>query len=278
MPTVNDIHSALQNLVPDTLAESWDNVGLLAGSPEQPVRRIMIALDPCMAVAEQAISKQCDLLITHHPMIFKPIRAVHTHTPAGAFLNAVLRAGISVIACHTNLDSVEGGVSQALAQHLGLADIRPLVPAAHACGEHGENGERCGLGSIGTYPKPVAASELIQRLRRFCAPEWILAAGIRPEQVSRVAVCGGSGSDLAETALAQGAEVYITAEVKHNVARWAEEAGIWLLDAGHFPTENPAMPLFAERLAKLFKSRNWNIPIDMADQATPLKLLWPNIG
>ncbi len=272
VPTVNDIHAALQSLVPDTLAESWDNVGLLAGSPGQSVHRIMIALDPCTDVAEQAISKKCDLLITHHPIIFKPIRALHTDTPIGAFLSAVLRAGISVIACHTNLDSVEGGVSHALAQSLGLANIRPLLPVTHTC-----NGS-CGLGSIGSYPESVAASELVQRLHRFCAPEWILAAGKEPEHISRVAVCGGSGSDLAETALAQGAEVYITAEVKHNVARWAEEAGLWLLDAGHFPTENPAMPLFAERLAKLFFSRNWNIPIDMAKQATPLKLLWPKVG
>ncbi|MDO5674746.1 MAG: Nif3-like dinuclear metal center hexameric protein [bacterium] len=277
MPTVNDIHNALQNLVPDTLAESWDNVGLLAGSPDQPVHRIMIALDPSLDVAKQAISKKCDLIITHHPIIFKPIRALHTNTPTGAFLSTVLRAGISVIACHTNLDSVQGGVSHALAQGLGLEDIRPLIPASPTAPACGESENSCGLGSIGNYPEPIESSALVQRLQRFCAPKWILAAGTEPKHISRVALCGGSGSDLAESALTQGAEVYITSEVKHSVARWAEEAGIWLLDAGHFPTENPAMPLFAGRLAELFKSRNWNIPINMADQGAPLTLLWPKI-
>ncbi|NLZ16397.1 MAG: Nif3-like dinuclear metal center hexameric protein [Desulfobulbaceae bacterium] len=272
MPTVNDIHAALQSLVPDTLAETWDNVGILAGSPNQPVHRILIALDPCTNLAEQALSRHCDLIITHHPIIFKPLKALHINTPTGAFLAAVLRAGISVIACHTNLDSIEGGVSHVLAQGLGLEAIRPLIPAAHGCAD------TCGLGSIGVYPEPVPASDLVERLHRFCAPEWILAAGHKPERVSRVAVCGGSGSDLAEAALAQNAEVYITSEVKHNVARWAEEAGIWLLDAGHFPTENPAMPLFAGHLRKLFDSRGWDIPIDLAEQTAPLRLLWPPVA
>ncbi len=270
MPTVNDIHAALQSLVPDALAEPWDNVGLLAGSPGQPVHRIMMALDPCTDLADQAIASHCDLIITHHPIIFKPLKALHTNTPIGAFLAAVVRANISVIACHTNLDSVEGGVSHALAKALGLEAIKPLIPASYECAD------ACGLGSIGSYASPISADELVARLRSFSAPQWILAAGKKPELVSTVAVCGGSGSDLAETALARGAEVYITSEVKHNVARWAEEAGIWLLDAGHFPTENPAMPLFAERLRALFTSHNWNIPIDLAVQGSPLKLLWPH--
>lgn len=272
VPTVQDIHTALQSLVPDTLAEPWDNVGILVGSPAQPVHRILVALDPYTALAEQAVKRNCDLIITHHPIIFRPIKALHTNTPVGAFLAAVIRAGISVIACHTNLDSMAKGVSNALAQGLGLEDIRPLVPSTHSCAD------QCGLGSIGTYPHPLPATELIQRLQRFCAPEWLLDAGNRPESISRVAVCGGSGSDLAETALAQGAEVYITAEIKHNVARWAEEVGIWLVDAGHFPTENPAMPLFVQHLHDLLHSRTWTIPIELAEQEAPLRLLWSPTG
>ncbi len=269
MPTVSEIHAALQSLAPDVLAESWDNVGILAGSPTQEVHRILMALDPSRALVDEARARHCDLIITHHPIIFKPLKALDTDTPSGNFLAAVLRAGIGIIACHTNLDAAADGVSNALAQGIGLTGIKALVPAVHG------DGETCGLGSIGIYPQPIAADELVRRLRRFCTPQWILAAGRKPGQVSRVAVCGGSGSDLAEVALARNAEVYITSELKHSVARWAEEAGIWLLDAGHFCTENPAMPLFAERIRRLFASRNWTIPIDMARQDTPLTLLWP---
>lgn len=269
MPTVKDIHTALQRLAPDALAESWDNVGILAGSPQQEVHRILVALDPDKALIEEATSRHCDLIITHHPIIFKPLRAIDLGTPTGAFLAAVLRAEISVIACHTSLDSVGNGVSSTLAQGLGLNEISPLVPT-----DHGDS-EVCGLGSIGHYQQPIPADELVRRLCRLCAPEWILAAGHKPEHVSRVAVCGGSGSDLATVALARNAEVYITAELKHSVARWAEESGIWLLDAGHFCTENPAMPLFAERIRQLFAGRDWTIPVDVATQASPLKLLRP---
>lgn len=269
MPTVKDIHTALQGLAPDTLAESWDNVGILAGSPQQEVHRILVALDPDRALVEEARSRNCDLIITHHPIIFKPLKTIDLSTPTGAFLAAVLRAEISVIACHTNLDSVVDGVSSTLAQGLGLTEISPLVPAAHG------GGETCGLGAIGHYPQPIPADGLVQRLCRLCAPEWILAAGRKPEHVSRVAVCGGSGSDLAAVALARKAQVYVSSELKHSVARWAEESGIWLLDAGHFCTENPAMPLFAEHIRQLFADRDWTISIDVATQASPLKLLWP---
>ena len=263
--TVRDVHAVLQGPAPDGLAETWDNVGLLVGSPDAAVGAVMLALDPTADVARQAAAAGCDLLVTHHPAIFRPIKNVLTDTPGGAFLAEAIRAGIGVIACHTSYDSAEGGVSAALAAGLGLADIRPLAPSPHD--------ERCGLGSIGDFERPVGPDELAARLRAYCAPPWILAAGTRPESIGRVAVCGGSGSDMAELALARGAQVYITAEIKHHTARWAEEAGLWLLDAGHFPTENPAMPLLAERLRRLFAERGWDIPVRLARQAAPLSLL-----
>ena len=111
MPTVNDIHEAIQRLVPDDLAESWDNVGLLAGSRQQEVHRILLALDASVSVAHQAAATGADLIITHHPAIFKPIRHLLTDTPTGAFLAAAMRQHISVIACHTSLDSTAKGVS-----------------------------------------------------------------------------------------------------------------------------------------------------------------------
>ena len=268
VPTVNDIHSALQELAPDSLAESWDNVGILAGSRRQAVHRVMVALDPCVAVANQAAAAACDLIITHHPAIFRPIRQLAAESPEGPFLLAAIRHNISVIACHTSLDSAEHGVNQSLAQGLGLTAIRPLAPAS-------VNPEKCGLGAIGCYPVPISPEELVSRIVAFCRPPWILAAGQPPKQVGSLALCGGSGSEFAELALTLGADAYLTAELKHNVARWAEEAGLWVLDAGHFPTENPAMPLFAARLRELFATHHWEIPVDLAAQETPLGLLWP---
>lgn len=263
--TVRDVHAVLQDLAPDGLAETWDNVGLLVGSPEAAVTGVMVALDPTVDAVRQARAAECEVLVTHHPAIFRPIKNVLTDTPGGAFLAEAIRAGIAVIACHTSYDSAERGVSALLAAGLGLTDIRPLAPSPLY--------SQCGLGSLGDFNRPIGPDELVARLRAYCDPPWILSAGARPQAVSRVAVCGGSGSDMAELALAQGAQVYITAEVKHHTARWAEEAGLWLLDAGHFPTENPAMPLLADKLRRGLAGRGRDIPVLPARQSAPLTLL-----
>lgn len=267
MPTVQDFLNILHCIAPEDLAEDWDNVGLLVGNPQQTVRRILLALDPSCSLIDSACSGRYDLVITHHPIIFRPLKSLRTDTPTGRFIAQATGAGMSVIACHTNFDAMEGGVSDILATALGLATTRPLVQAGKGCNP------TCGLGRIGTYPLPVSAATFLARLHQSCTPPWILEAGQRPQQVATVAVCGGSCSDLAETALRQGAEVFVTAEVKHSVARWAEDAGLWILDAGHFATENPAIPVLQSRLQQQAVALGWDIEIDTAGQQAPLRLV-----
>lgn len=271
VPTIQDLLHLLQRLIPNALAESWDNVGLLAGSPHKETHSVLLGLDPTLALVQQAKAQNIDLIITHHPAIFRPLKNIHTNTPTGAFLAAALGADISVIACHTNLDAAAGGVSDLLARNLNLQDIRPLVPNQH------EISPCCGLGRIGTYANPLSAKDFLQQVQKACAPPWILEAGPRPELIHRVAVCGGSCSEFAETALQQGAEVFLTSEVKHAVARWAEEAGLWLLDAGHFATEYPAMAAFAMTLHEKTAELGWSVNFHNAVQHTPLKLVQENL-
>jgi dinuclear metal center YbgI/SA1388 family protein len=266
VPTIRDFLTILQQIVPTGLAEEWDNVGLLVGDPNQPVQRVLLALDPTIALIEQAAAERYDLVVTHHPAIFRPLKTLRTDTPTGRFVALAARNQIGVIACHTNLDSIQSGVSDHLAQALGLVDTRPLVPS------RGECALGCGLGRIGILPTPTDARAFLDRLRQACSPPWILEAGIRPERVETVAVCGGSCSDLTEAAFNMGAEVFVTAEVKHSVARWAADAGIWLLDAGHFATEQPAMPIFRDMLRQHIEARSWNIAVDLAIQQPPLHL------
>ncbi len=266
MPTIQDLLDILQQIIPTTLAEDWDNVGLLVGDPNHEVHRILVALDPIDSLLSQACNDRCDLIITHHPIIFRPLKSLRTDSPIGGFLARAVREGIGVVACHTNLDAIQDGVSDVLARLLGIEASRPLVPA----GMHHD--DSCGLGRIGTYSVPLTPEDLLDRLRQACAPPWILEAGCRPERIRIVAVCGGSGTDLAETALQLGADVFITAEVKHSVARWAEEAGLWLLDAGHFATEQPAMSVLRDTLRQRFASLGWDIRIETATQQPPLRL------
>ena len=267
MPTVQDFLDILQRITPQNLAEDWDNVGLLIGEPQRAVHRILLALDPTCSLLDQARMGRYDLILTHHPAIFRPLKAVRTDAPIGRFLATAISNQISVVACHTNLDSAPGGVSDHLAEALGLENRRPLVASANGCDLN------CGIGRLGVYATPLSAGDFLDRLRQVCAPPWILEAGDRPERVATVAVCGGSCSDLAETALRQSADVFVTAEIKHSVARWAEDAGLWLLDAGHFATEHPAMSILGDRLRQEAASRGWDLVIDAAQQAPPLRLV-----
>lgn len=261
--TVQNLLDILEEIAPAALARSWDNVGLLLGSPQSRVASALLALDPAAALLAEAAACSAELIITHHPAIFHPLKSLRTDQPGGRFLAAALRAGISVIGCHTNFDAAPGGVSEVLAQALGLLERAPLAAD--------ERAPSCGLGRIGLLPKPISADAFLARLKTAVPLPWLLEAGPRPHAVVKAALCGGSGSDLAETALAAGADVFVTAEIKHNVARWAEEAGLWLLDGGHFATEYPAMRRLGQLLAEKTRLAGLNVQIRLARQETPLK-------
>ena len=267
VPTVQDLLEILHHITPEHLAEDWDNVGLLVGDPRQPVHRLLLALDPTCTLAEDAARGRYDLILTHHPIIFRPLKALRTDSPTGKFLALATQHQISVIASHTNFDSIPDGVSGHLAQMLGLQDLQPLLPSKSGCPE------TCGLGQIGTYSQPLSPESFLACIDQALQPPWLLEAGPRPEKVTRVAVCGGSCSDFAELAKRSGVDVFLTAEVKHSVARWAEEAGLWLLDGGHFATENQAMAPLCDRLRRETKQRGWSLIIDVARQDPPLRLV-----
>ncbi len=259
---VQTILSILEQIAPHLLASEWDNVGLLIGSASSKVSGILLALDPTISLIAEAQAVDANLIITHHPAIFQPLKHLRTDQPS--FVAAALRAGINVIGCHTNFDATCEGVSDVLAQALGLTGISPLLAQ--------EQGSRCGLGRIGFLPEPLAPEDFLSRLSQAIAVPWLLEAGPRPAVIAKAAVCGGSCADLAETALAAGADVFLTSEIKHHVARWAEEAGLWLLDGGHFATENPAMRRLGQLLAEKIQT-DLRLKIHLARQKTPLKLV-----
>lgn len=267
--TVQELINILQQIAPDSLAEEWDNVGLLVGNPGQSVTKILLALDPSPTLIEQAVVNSCELVITHHPAIFRPLKSLRTDTPTGKFLALALQHNIAIIGCHTNLDATSGGVSDVLAAKLGLENLVPLLPSKNGCTEQGA----CGLGRIGTYPTPRSTTSFIHTLQQATQAPWLLEAGPRPESIAKVAVCGGSCGDFAELAQSRGVDVFVTAEIKHNVARWAEDAHFWLIDGGHFATENPAMELLKQHLQKALNDAEIKAVIMVAKQTSPLRLI-----
>lgn len=265
--TVQDILAIIADLAPEHLAEPWDNVGLQLGNPAAQVRAILVGLDPTPALLEEARGLDANLLLTHHPLIFHPLKAIRSDRPDGRFIDQAIREQVSVVSSHTNFDAAPDGTSTVLARLLALDDVTPLAPNP---GDDPDNG----LGRIGSYRQPLAPEEFLARLRAACNPPWLLGAGCPPKQISRVAVCGGSCSDLAGLALAAGAQVLVTAEVKHHLARQAEETGLWLIDAGHFATEFPGMRHLADRLQAEADRRFGPIPVAVSQRQTaPLSLL-----
>jgi dinuclear metal center YbgI/SA1388 family protein len=263
---VKDLLTTLDEIAAFGLAEHWDNVGLMLGEENRSVKGVLVALDPTEEVLSEAQDLGADCIVTHHPLIFHPLKAIYTDQPMGRFLRRALENEISVIGCHTNLDQAAGGVNDVLANSLGMQDSRPIVPAERGT----ETGPVPGFGRIGRLDDPLSPEAFIGYLCDFFKLPVLPVAGRLPDEIHTVAVCGGSGSDLAAAAYAGGAQVYVTGEVKHSTARWAEAAGFCIIDAGHFATENPVVESLVEILLDIFTERDIGIPVmSSAKQQNP---------
>ncbi|HID03661.1 MAG TPA: Nif3-like dinuclear metal center hexameric protein [Desulfobacterales bacterium] len=252
---ITELLNSLEKIAPFELAESWDNVGLLIGDPERESCSVLLGLDPTLSLLEEAVSRGADTIITHHPCIFRPLSFVHTSSPDGAFLEFALAKKINVIACHTNFDSASPGVSDALAILLGLIDLSPLRRITST-----ENSDH-GLGRIGSYASPLPFKEFMQQVLAALDLKNVMFAGKPPEVVQTVALCGGSGSDLVEEAFSQGADVYLSAEIKHSAARWAKEVGFCVIDGTHYATERPAIALLEKQIVAQALAADWDLQI-----------------
>ena len=253
--TITDLIDCLDQIAPFEMAEPWDNVGLIVGDRSRPVGSILIGLDPTNRLIDEALSRGAETVITHHPAIFKPIPAIDTADPSGRFLEKALTHRINIIACHTNFDSTCRGVNDVLAELLGLQQLKPLLPAGS------EFPKNSGTGRIGRYMPALKRAAFVERLLDCLDLDQVQMAGELPEVISSVALCGGSGSDFAETAKRCGADVYLSAEIKHNTGRWAEESGFCIIDGSHYGTEKPAVGLLAMRLRTYSSERGWNLNV-----------------
>ena len=235
MAKAKDILQFIETIAPTHLKMDWDNVGLLCGRGDQEVRRILVALDPFPHVCDEAVEVGADLLVTHHPLIFEPLKSVTDQTTIGQSIQKLIANNIAAINAHTNLDCAEGGVNDTLAERLGLTDIS-VIGSEHLL--------RSGnfASSLPAFLEQVKSKLGCQGLR--------YVDGGKP--VCRIAVGGGScGSALPEV-IAAGCDTFVTADVKYNQFWDAKAFGINLIDAGHFQTENPVCGVLAEKLQAAF--------------------------
>ena len=238
MVTVNDILQYIETLAPTSLKMDWDNVGLLCGSKNTVVNKVLVALDPFEGVCREAADMGAELIVTHHPLIFQPLPQITDETSIGRAVQLLCANGISAINAHTNLDCADGGVNDTLAAKLGLGDVQ-LVPGDH------EQLLRLGqvkAQDLGSFLAHVKAALGCEGLR-------YVSGG---KSVSKVAVGGGSCGGAIPVVAAAGCDTFITADVKYNQFWDARDLGLNLIDAGHFCTENPVVSVLAEKIAAQF--------------------------
>ncbi len=255
--SVEQIIKIMDRLVPPWLAEEWDNVGLQIGNPRLPARRIWIALDPGTEVIEAACQKEVDLLITHHPLIFKPLKTIDFDTPGGSIIQMAAQHQLAIFSAHTNFDIVSDGVNDILAQRLGLKQPEILQPVKVETPVQSEMSspagveEAYGIGRIGALDKSRSLKSLVSMVKKKLKLDFVKVAGNPGLKVSRVALCSGSGSSLMPSFLSSKAEVYISGDIHYHNARDAESENRAIIDIGHFASEHLMVDALAHRLEQL---------------------------
>jgi len=256
VPKLSDVIAALEELYPPQWAESWDAVGLVCGDPDAEVRRVLFAVDPVQAVVDEAAEWGADLLVTHHPLYLRGTTTVAATGFKGRVVHSLIRAGIALHVAHTNADHAAPGVSDALAEAVGLRITGPLIP------DPTDPAGRRGSGRIGVLDEPLPLSAFAARV---AAGLPATAAGVRvagdPDRlITRVAVAGGSGDSFFAEVRAAGVDAYVTADLRHHPASEATEAApVALVDAAHWATEWPWLALAARDLAEISAKHGWQL-------------------
>ena len=239
-PTIQELYCWLDQLAPFSTAEGFDNVGLLLGDKGREVHKVFFCLDADIANVEEALSFGADLMITHHPLIFRPLRRIDYTAPAGQALRKMVSAGVGLISAHTNWDKAPGGVSDALTEKLELTDVSPIDDFART----------------GLLPRPMTAAELKEYIgirldmepRMYCASEKL---------IRKVAVAGGSYGEGAAQACEMGADAYITGEIGYHDILDLNGLGLTLYQAGHFATERPGIAALYNRFLEAASLAGW---------------------
>lgn len=242
------------------LIDSWDNTGFQVGDENQEIKKILIALDLDRMVLDKAINENYQMIITHHPIIFKPLSQIIRTNHKENLIIDLIKNNIIAYNAHSNLDLANNGVSHVLASKLNITNIKPLKTV------YNDETQNYGYGQIGEI-KSLTTLELISLIKSKLEIDKIILYGEMKDHLTKIAVCGGSGSDFIFDAYIKGAQVYITGDIKYHDAQLANELGLTLIDAGHFNTEKVILPKIKEYLKNNFKNK---VTIDLVYESSIL--------
>ncbi len=252
-PTIGDIAAALERWANPSLAASYDNSGLQVGDARRTVKCALIALDLTPAVLREARRREATLVVSHHPLLFHPLRQLTPDAYAQGLALRLAEERIALYSIHTNLDAAPGGVSHALAGVLGLREIRFLEPMAE---------DEAGYGAVGAWPEAKPLDAFLRHVCHSLGAASLRYAGRRNARISRVAVCGGAGAGLIGAAMAAGVDAFVSADIRYHqffdVLDADGEPSMVLVDAGHYETEAHTETLLHAWLKERFPSVAWH--------------------
>ncbi|NLC44943.1 MAG: Nif3-like dinuclear metal center hexameric protein [Clostridiales bacterium] len=270
---VKEIIKLMEDIAPPHLAESWDNVGLLVGSEQAKVNKVMLTLDVTDDVIQQAICEKVNLIISHHPVLFTTIKEINDRTLTGSTLLKLIHHGISVYSAHTNFDKAKGGTDDILAELLGIQDVKPLLPSPmenptakldELFLNHGSDSSDSAvgwgsLGRIGRLPEAQALEEYLKKIKNILKTETVDFIGDPARKIQIVASCAGAGGDFVEDARKAGADLFITGEVKYHEQLPILDGDMALATFGHYATEYPAILSLKRRLQNFTNILQWKV-------------------
>lgn len=258
-PSLQQILDVLEEAAPSRFAENWDNPGLQIGGRSDPVEKILLSLDPSLEAVQAAAGIGAQLLLTHHPLLFKALFSIDRTRYPGHVVYEAVKTGVAIVSAHTNLDAAFDGINDHLAARLGLGDVRTLASGG------GEDSSP-GLGRIGSLNAPQRLNDLVRDVKTELQAPIVGIVGARDRSVQNVAVVGGSGGSLAPDAARAGADVLVTGDLGHHDALTAAYLGLAVIDAGHFYTEKAALEGFSHTLRSRLQARSWAVEVQVYEE------------
>ena len=239
---IKDIVAPIEQFAPLSLQESYDNAGLVVGRLEDELQGgVLLAVDVTEEVIEEAIAKKCGLIITHHPIIFHPLKRLNSASVVERCVEKAIRNNIALYACHTNLDSAPNGMSWRVGEMLELQDMEVLQPTS----------DGAGFGVVGTLVKPMSECDFLRLVQQTFSVKALRHSALIGGEVRRVAICTGAGASLMAEAKASGCDIYLTADLKYNDF-YTPDSKFVVVDMGHFESEFCAIAILFDILSKIF--------------------------
>ena len=242
---IKQVLNALERFAPLPLQESWDNAGLQVGLTEAEVSGALLCLDVNEAIVDEAVRKGCNLIVSHHPLLFRGLKQVSDADYVQRTVLTAIKNDIVVVSMHTNMDNARGGVNWKIADRLGLTDVSFLAPASA-----GSDGEAVsGSGIVGTLPHPMTAEEFVRLVKQQFGVACAQCNEMLQRPISRVAVCGGAGDFLLDDAVRQQADAFITGEMHYHVF-FGHEQQIQICVIGHYQSEQYTAEIFRDIISR----------------------------